>query len=189
MNLHDLSINRSWTLFLDRDGVINRRIVGGYVTDWEEFAFLDGVLEAMRKFSSVFGKIIIVSNQQGIGKGLMTAEQLGSLHQKMLAEIEKTGGRVDMVFHSPYLEAEGHPDRKPGIGMAMRARQLFPEIEFSTSIMAGDSPSDIHFGKNAGMKTVFLGADVENVQVQPEADFYFKDLLSFANALTHQQNH
>lgn len=66
-------------------------------------------------------------------------------------------GEFDRAYHSPFL-ASNHPSRKPGIGMALQAQKDFPEINFAKSIMVGDSGSDIEFGKNAGMKTIFIGA-------------------------------
>jgi D-glycero-D-manno-heptose 1,7-bisphosphate phosphatase len=84
MNLNDLNIDNSWTLFLDRDGVINNRIIDDYIKDWEDFEFIDRVLEAMQKLSLIFGKILIVTNQQGIGKGLMIENDLNKVHAKMM---------------------------------------------------------------------------------------------------------
>ena len=181
MNLRDLSFDNSWTLFLDRDGVINQRIIGGYVKDWNEFIFLDGVLRGLHSLSSVFGRIIVVSNQQGIAKGLVGYEQVGQIHEFMVENIEKTGGRIDKVYVSPYLEHQNHPDRKPGIGMALKAKKDFPEIRFEKSLMAGDSQVDIEFGKNAGMYTVLIGSD--QPWIEPAADFYFDDLDSLAEAI------
>lgn len=158
MNLKDLNIDSSWSLFLDRDGVINKRIVNDYVKNWNEFEFLDGVVDAVKKFSSVFGKIVVVTNQQGIGKRVMRPEDLELIHKNMVYELTYFGGRIDRAYHSPFLASENHPSRKPGIGMALQAQKDFPEINFSKSIMVGDSGSDIEFGKNAGMKTIFIGA-------------------------------
>lgn len=157
MNLRDLNIDSSWTLFLDRDGVINKRIVDDYVKKWDEFEFLDGVIDAIKKFSSVFGKIVVVTNQQGIGKGLMRPEDLELIHRNMMYELTYFGGRIDRAYHSPFLASENHPTRKPGIGMALQAQKDFPEINFAKSIMVGASGSDIEFGKNAGMKTIYIG--------------------------------
>lgn len=157
MNLKDLNIDSSWSLFLDRDGVINKRIVDDYVKKWDEFEFLDGVIDAIKKFSSVFGKIVVVTNQQGIGKGLMRPEDLELIHRNMVYELTYFGGRIDKAYHSPFLASENHPTRKPAIGMALQAQKDFPEINFEKSIMVGDSGSDIEFGKNAGMKTIYIG--------------------------------
>jgi histidinol-phosphate phosphatase family protein len=184
MNLPGLSFDRSWTLFLDRDGVINRRIPGGYVTRFDEFIFLDEVKEALKIFSEIFGRIIVVSNQQGIGKGLMTAGDADMIHRKMLEEVSMAGGRIDRVFYCPFLEEDSHPDRKPSIGMALKAREEFPAISFSRSLMVGDSPTDIEFGKNAGMHTVMIGENEQaflNQNALP--DYLFPDLISLARTL------
>lgn len=177
-------IDGSWTLFLDRDGVINRRIVDGYVKDWSSFEFLPGVTEALRKFSEVFGHIIVVSNQQGVGKGLMTEAEVNAIHKKMTESVRKEGGRIDAVFFSPHLESAHSIFRKPGIGMALRARKQFPGLKFKHSIMAGDSFSDMLFGKRAGMTTVFLSENKRLACRHPKViDYRFLNLLSFAEKL------
>ena len=75
-----LSFNRSWTLFLDRDGVINRRLPGAYVQSWEAFHWLPGALEAIAGLTQNVGRAFVVTNQQGIGKGLMTVASLELIH-------------------------------------------------------------------------------------------------------------
>lgn len=92
-------IDKLWTLFLDRDGVINQRIVGGYVAEVSEFNFSPGVLESMSSFATIFGRVVVVTNQQGIGKGLMTHHQLSEVHKFMITEIEASGGRIDAVYY------------------------------------------------------------------------------------------
>ena len=184
MILRNLTIDPAWTLFLDRDGVINRRIVGDYVKTWEQFEFLPGVTDAIRKFSSVFGRIVVVSNQQGIGKGLMTDAEVQSIHRRMTEEIARCGGKIDGVLVSPHLHAERSVMRKPNVGMALKARKQFPGILFNRSVMAGDSLSDMIFGKRAGMTTVFIAGDPSVAQKHPrQIDFLFPDLISLANAL------
>lgn len=81
-------------MFLDRDGVINKRIVDDYVKNWNEFEFLDGVIDAVKKFSTVFGKIVVVTNQQGIGKRVMRPEDLELIHKNMVYELTYFGGRI-----------------------------------------------------------------------------------------------
>lgn len=189
MSLQNFNIDRDWTLFLDRDGVINRRIVGDYVKHWEQFEFLPGVVEAICKFSSIFGKIIVVSNQQGVGKGLMTENEVNEIHRKMIEEIVENGGRIDAVFFSPYLESAGSIIRKPGIGMALRARKQFPQINFRKSLIAGDSLSDMLFGKRVGMKTVFLSDDPAPAKKNHRLiDFCYSDLKALAESFHHFHN-
>jgi histidinol-phosphate phosphatase family protein len=181
MNLSDLMIDFGWTLFLDRDGVINTRIIGGYVQKWEQFEFLPGVVEALKILSGKFHRIIIVSNQQGIGKGIMTEKELETLHQRMIAEVEQFGGRIDRIYHSPHLEKEKSLWRKPNVGMALMARKEFQEINFKRSMMVGDSISDMVFGKKLKMVTVFLSDDCKQARKNYNLiDFNFRDLFSFA---------
>ncbi len=179
MNLKDLSFTDRWSLFLDRDGVVNRRIPGGYVTCWEDFEFIPGALEALAVLSGIFIRIIIVSNQQGVGKGLMTMEELNEIDRRMKAMVKENGGRIDATYYAPYLANTRHTDRKPGTGMGLRAKADFPGISFSRSVMAGDSGSDIEFGKNLGMVTVWIGTG----EKMADSDFHFNSLLDFANVL------
>ncbi len=151
------------TLFLDRDGVINVRPPGDYVRRWEDFHFLPGVLEAMPRLAARFSRIIVVTNQQGIGKGVMTEADLADIHQRMIAAIEEAGGRIDAVFHSPDLRSKPDHSRKPRPTLALRARAQFPEIEFSQSIMVGDTLSDMQFGYRLGMKTVLISTSPADI--------------------------
>ena len=183
------SVDKTWTLFLDRDGVINRRIVGDYVKVWEELGFLPGVLEALKQFNGIFGNIVVVSNQQGVGKGLMTTHDVCLIHEKMVSEVMKIGGRIDEVLFSPHLASSRSIMRKPGIGMALKARKNFPDIHFKRSLMVGDSLSDMIFGKRAGMKTVFIAADHTEAKKHPQLiDYVSPDLLSFAHVISPVQH-
>lgn len=149
-------------LFIDRDGVINRRIMNGYVTRWEDFSFLPGVLEALSLATEIFDNIFVVTNQQGIGKGLMTIDDLTIIHSNMCQAIEAGGGRIDEVFFCPSLASDNDPNRKPSIGMALQAKEAFPHINFQQSWMIGDTFSDLQFAHNAGMKAIWIdqGKDV-----------------------------
>lgn len=143
------------TLFLDRDGVINVHRINDYVKSWDEFEFLPGVLEAFPLFSKYFKHIIVVTNQRGIGKGLMTEEILLDIHHRMQVEIENRGGRIDKIYYCTDLSNESK-NRKPNSGMALQAKKDFPDIEFEKSIMVGDSQLDMEFGNRLGMKTIFI---------------------------------
>jgi len=132
------AVGPDWALFLDRDGVINKKI-DGYVTKPSDFEFLPGVLAALATLSDLFSHIVIVTNQQGIGKGLMTHDDLHSVHSHMLRHIALMGGRIDNIYYSPYLEHENHYTRKPNPGMAMQAAQDYPMISFESAVMVGDS--------------------------------------------------
>ena len=143
------------TLFLDRDGVINRWLPGDYVRSWDQFAFLPGILESLRKWASHFKRIIIVSNQRGVGKGKMTQEELEAVHARMRAEIAAAGGRIDAIYTCSELDKD-HPLRKPQTGMFDQARRDFPDIIPARSLMLGDSEYDRAFAANCGMPFVWM---------------------------------
>jgi len=159
------------TLFLDRDGVVNKKIENDYVRNWEQFEFLPNVIEALKILNSLFDRIIIVTNQRGIGRGLMSEKDLEDIHKNMLSVLNKEGIKIDKVYYCPHdYKKETCNCRKPKIGMALLAKKDFPDIDFRDSIMVGDSLSDIEFGKKAGMKSFLIG--------NKKADF--KDLYHFA---------
>ena len=116
MNLLDLNVKGYNTLLLDRDGVINRLRPNDYVKCWAEFEFLPDVLEALAEWSKHFKYIFIVTNQRGIGKGVMTEQDLLEVHQRMCKEIFSHGGRIDKIYYCIALTEEDNR-RKPGNGM------------------------------------------------------------------------
>ena len=150
-----MSYSKTWTLFLDRDGVINKELRDDYVTRWEDFVFEEGALSSIAKLSAIFGRIIIVTNQRGIGIHKMSEEDLHSIHKQMQKEIEVAGGRIDAIYFAPAAD-RSDIRRKPNPTMALEAKQDFPEIDLSKSVIIGNSISDMEFGRNAGMKTVFI---------------------------------
>ena len=128
--------------------------------DWDllqkysDFEFIPGVLSAIQKLSSIFKRIIIVTNQQGIGKKLMTEQDLEYLHNKMLVEIEQAGGKIDRIYYCPHLASENCICRKPSPGMIQQAIIDFPDLENENSYLVGDSDSDITAGNEMGLITV-----------------------------------
>jgi histidinol-phosphate phosphatase family protein len=150
------NIDKSWTLFLDRDGVINEKRENDYVKNWHEFSFIGGSLQAISSLSKVFGRIIIVTNQRGVGKGKMSENELLHIHQKMVEEIQINSGRIDKIYYCTDVE-DISECRKPNTEMGFQALRDFPEINFEKSIIVGDSVSDIEFGQRLGMIKVFIG--------------------------------
>jgi histidinol-phosphate phosphatase family protein len=148
-------IDKTWTLFLDRDGVINVESVGSYITSWDEFKFHEGVVDALRSLSHLFGNIVVVSNQRGVGRGIMSIEALRQINANMRAAIEENGGRLNKIYAATSPSDDDH-NRKPNTGMGLQAQQDFPEIDFRKSVMIGNSISDMEFGKRLSMYTIFL---------------------------------
>ena len=153
MNLLDIDVSGYDTLLLDRDGVINKLRPGDYVKCWEEFEFLPGVFEALVKWNMQFRYIIIVTNQRGIGKGVMTDEDLSNIHDRMVEEIERQGGRVDKIYYCTAL-TEADINRKPGIGMFLQILKDYPNIKKENCLMIGDSDTDMMFARNCGIEGV-----------------------------------
>lgn len=178
--LQEHKIRKGATLFLDRDGVINKRMVNDYVKKISEFEFLPGVLEAMAVFSEYFSRIFIVTNQQGIAKGCFTDQDLQQVHHYMLCAIQKAGGHIDNIYYCPDFANSNSPNRKPAIGMALQAQKDFPEVDFKNSYMVGDAISDLEFGQNAGMKTIFLTNGEANAEAKKYTRFIYTDLSDFS---------
>ncbi len=176
-------VDKSWTLFLDRDGVINVDKDGSYIFHPDEFIFTEGAPGFFKKLANLFSRIVIVTNQRGVGRGLMTDATLHDIHKHMTTEIEAVGGRIDAIYYCSSIHND-HPERKPNPGMAVRARLNFPEIDFGKSIMVGNNLSDMHFGRNAGMYTVFIRSTRPQQEFpHPEIDLAFNTLEDFVKAL------
>ena len=176
-------IDKTWTLFLDRDGVFNEEKKADYIRNWDEFKFYEGVLDAVAILNEKFGVTVMVTNQKGVGKKLMTTDDLNLIHLNMLSEIESRGGRIDKIYYCPELDDTAH-NRKPNPGMAFLAKADFPTIDFTKSIMVGNKLSDMNFGRNAGIYTAFVATtNPETPFPHPSIDFRFDNLLAFAKAL------
>lgn len=177
------NIDNTWTLFLDRDGVINHEKHLDYIHTWDEFVFYEGVKEAMKIFAERFKHIFVVTNQKGVGKGMTLLKDLNTIHKNMLAEIKMNGGRIDKVYFCTDLE-ETSPCRKPNPGMAYQAKEDFPAIDFNKSIMVGNTLSDMEFGRNIGAVTIFLPTTRPEVEhTDDRIDAVYASLLHFAKAL------
>jgi len=177
----------TWTLFLDRDGVINVNKDDSYVFNREEFIFKEGTLEAIARLSGLFGRIIVITNQRGVGKGLMSEADLQAIHAYMKSNIEKAGGRIDDIFYCTSTD-NAHPDRKPSPGMAFRAQEKYPEIDFSKSVMVGDKSADMQWGRNIGALTVLIRSARYKDTIDPSSvDIACDSLFEFAHLLQHNE--
>jgi D-glycero-D-manno-heptose 1,7-bisphosphate phosphatase len=175
---------KNWTLFLDRDGVINIESVGSYITTWEEFQFHEGVLEALSNLNHIFSTIVVVSNQRGVGRGIMNIDALTNISRNMKVAVAAAGGRIDKVYTCTAVADEDH-NRKPNAGMALQAKEDFPEIDFKQSVMVGNSVSDMEFGKRLGMHSVFLTTKHKPFELPNDLiDEQYTSLQSWARTLT-----
>lgn len=177
-------IDKSWTLFLDRDGVINDEKQMDYINTWDEFKFFPGVKEAIKKFTEKFGNIFIITNQRGVAKGLTKLEDLEIIHKNLLEEVAIAGGKVTKIYFCCDMD-NSNQNRKPNPGMGLQAKKEFPEVDFSKSVMIGNTISDMEFGRNLGIAiNIFIPSTHPYIGVQnPMVDLVFPDLLSVSKAL------
>lgn len=177
------SIDKDWTLFLDRDGVINEDKLGSYIFSPDEFIFTKGAPGLFKELSKVFKYIIVTTNQRGVGRGLMTEADLEAIHEKMTSGIIQAGGRLDAIYYCTSIHND-HPLRKPNPGMIHRARTEFPDIDLSRSVIVGNNISDMEFGRNAGIYTVFLRTTrPEQEYPHADIDLVFDSLDEFTRQL------
>lgn len=167
-------------LFLDRDGVINIERPDDYVKDITEFVFIEGSLTAIAKLAPKFDHIFVITNQRGVGRGIMSAGNLQQVHDYMLSEIEKAGGKVSDIYICTDTDSTSI-NRKPNIGMAFQVQRDFSDINFRQSIMVGNSKSDIEFGDKLGMYTVLVGNKYpKEDKIYKLVDAYYENLYKFA---------
>ncbi|MEI8111027.1 MAG: HAD-IIIA family hydrolase [Chitinophagia bacterium] len=183
MNLFTLPKDlHTFTLFLDRDGVINHDKDNDYIRNVGEFRFYDDTLAALKHLAVIFPRIVIVTNQKGVGRGLMTANDLEEIHQLLLREVQLAGGRIDKIYFCSDID-NNSPNRKPNPGMAFQAKLDFPAIDFTKSIIVGNRLSDMEFGRNAGMYTSFVATTHPEIPFpHPDIDFRFNSLYEFSQA-------
>lgn len=176
------NIDKTWTLFLDRDGVINELLEGQYVRSLNEWTYTENAVKAMVKLSNYFKHTFVVTNQQGIGKGIMTEEELAIVHAQLSKDVEEGGGKIDNIYHAPQLATQYHSFRKPRTGMAKQAQKDFPAVDFRKSIMVGDFVTDMQFAKKLGMLKVFIqkqGKAPKDIKV----DYCFESLWKLTQTL------
>lgn len=176
-------ITPDWTLFLDRDGVLNREKEDDYIRHVSELELLPGVPEALAILSPRFRHVIVVTNQKGIGKGYMSEDDLAEIHAALLRRIADAGGRIDHIYHCPDTDAAS-PCRKPNPGMGWQAKRDFPSIDLQRSVMVGNTLSDMQFGRALGCQTVFIESGKPKPEgPHPYIDLHCQSLQAFAKTL------
>jgi len=162
-------------VFIDRDGVINRKAEeGAYVTRWEDFHMLPGVAEAISLLDRAGWSVIVISNQRCVAKGLLTITELEAIHQKMLEELSRSGANLGGIYYCPHDKEPPCSCRKPSPGMLLTAAQEH-QIDLTLSWIIGDSDSDIAAGRRAGCGTVRIIAELP--AESESADCFARSLL------------
>jgi D-glycero-D-manno-heptose 1,7-bisphosphate phosphatase len=167
--------------FLDRDGVINRKPPEGqYVTRWEEMHFLPDVVRAIALLNRTGFRIIVVSNQRCVAKGLIPAPALEAMHQRMCEELAAKGAMIDGVYYCPHEKYPPCSCRKPAPGMLLAAGRAH-NIDLTASWMIGDSDIDVEAGRNAGCRTARVLRNDE--MATPNSDVVGSSLLQAVHQL------
>ncbi len=167
-------------LFLDRDGVIN--VEKNYVYRIEDFEFMEGILELCALAQKLDFKLIVITNQAGIGRGYYTVADYERLTEWMLQQFSSHGVCIDRVYYCPYHPTEGIGkyrqdsfDRKPNPGMILKAKEDF-SLDLSRSVLVGDKDSDLEAGRTAGIR---YNLKLRHNDVSPAKDkLEFSDLHS-----------
>jgi len=159
-------------VFLDRDGVINRDRAD-YVKNTSEFEFLPGAKEALRRLTESGYTVVVISNQQGVGKGLISPETLAEIDRKLRDEVAEAGGRIDAAYYCPHLAEENCGCRKPATGLIERASRDLG-ISPDSAVMVGDSARDVEAGRRARCYVIAVlsgslsASDIEKLAVKPD---------------------
>lgn len=162
-------------VFLDRDGIINKKPPEGeYLTSPRKLRLLKNVAQAIKKLNELKFLVIIVTNQRGIARGMMTENDLKEIHSKMLKRLTLQGARIDAIYYCPH-EINTCSCRKPDIGLFLQAKSDFPDIDFSQSFVIGDTDKDIIAGQRLGCKTILIKSN-QNDTPTPPADFFARNL-------------
>jgi len=171
--------------FLDRDGVINRKAPEDqYVTRWEQMEFLPGAREAIRWLNNAGFLVIVVSNQRCVAKGLITTDELDSLHGRMRREFQAAGARIDAIYYCPHDDQPPCGCRKPQPGMLLDAARTH-DVNLAASWMIGDSEHDVEAGRNAGCNTARLIVDEQSID--GDADVVASSLLAAVHKILQLQ--
>jgi D-glycero-D-manno-heptose 1,7-bisphosphate phosphatase len=157
------------TIFLDRDGVINKDT--GYIHKIQDFEFIDGVFEACQYFQSIDYKIIIITNQSGIGRGYYSENDFEKINNWMLNEFEQKGISILDVFHCPHLPSSKCNCRKPKPGMILKAQSKY-NIDMNNSWLIGDKEDDIIAANNAGIyKTILVKSENKTNEIKSNTKY------------------
>lgn len=152
-------------IFLDRDGIINRRVAGGYVSSWRQFEFISGIKTVLLTLSRIGHPLIVVSNQAGVGKGLTSRFNLEEITRRFVSALQGNRVQIDAVYYCTHTPRQRCSCRKPRPGLLERAaRDLF--VSLDQSVMVGDSLTDVEAARAAGCSAVWV-ASTQTVAIPP----------------------
>ncbi len=177
---------RQWCLFIDRDGVINRQVVGDYVRSWADFEWLPGAATAVGELLQWAPYVVIATNQQGISKGLMSVDDVADIHRHIQMATSRNSLEINAFQVCPHLESDHCPCRKPQPGLLLEWLDHHPDVDPALSVMVGDGASDIALARNVATLTggcigVHIGPPADSVV--GAAAISFNSLREFTSAV------
>ena len=159
-------MSRDRVVFVDRDGVVNHDVIGGYITRWEDFKFHDAVLAGLKRLTQAGYKIVLISNQAGVGDGVYSEKTLKQIHEKMLQVFKKEGIQLNGSYFCLHGKNAGCECRKPKTGLFVEAARNGILFDKSATFFIGDKVTDIEAGKSFGLRTILVrtgyGSDAES---------------------------
>jgi len=168
-------------VFLDRDGVLNEYLPGAYVRNVDELRLIPGVSAAIKRINDAGIPVVVISNQQGVGKGVMSREDLDVVEKEICRRLnDESGATLDRCYYCTDLSSANSPRRKPAPGMLLEAAKELG-IDLADAVMVGDSATDIQAAKAAGVGSALLlltgSLSVYTAgDISPEPDVVFIDL-------------
>ena len=173
-------------IFLDRDGTINKDIE--YLHESEKFQLIPNVLHGLKKMQNMGYRLIIITNQAGIGLGYFTKEDFYSVNRKMFRMFSEESINIDKIYFCPHNITDNCDCRKPKTGLIEQAKKDL-NLDWDHSYMIGDKTADIQTGLNAGLKTILVktGTAGKDREYQIKSDYVAKNLLDAANWILEQE--
>jgi len=172
-------------IFLDRDGVISIFTPHDFIKKWEEFEFIPEAIEGLKILTDSGYKIVIISNQSGVGKGIFLQKDLDKITENMKKILNEKGTGIYKVYYCTHREDENCNCRKPQTGLFLKAKEEIGDIDFSKTFFIGDSKRDVIAGKRVGTKTILVLSgqtknkkEVDKWEIKP--DYIFKNLKEAA---------
>jgi D-glycero-D-manno-heptose 1,7-bisphosphate phosphatase len=168
-------------VILDRDGTIV--IDRGYLSDPARLEFEPGAAEGMKWLYSRGYRLVVITNQSGVGRGFFTIERLEAMNERLHVMVEEAGAKLEGIYFCPHAPNDGCACRKPALGLMTRAAS---ELGFdpASAIMIGDKESDIEFGRRAGATTILIAADASAADVRTQPDIIAPNLMEAAKAVS-----
>jgi D-glycero-D-manno-heptose 1,7-bisphosphate phosphatase len=168
-------------VILDRDGTIV--IDRGYLSDPARLEFEPGAAEGMKWLYSRGYRLVVITNQSGVGRGFFTIERLEAMNTRLNVMVEEAGAKLEGIYFCPHGPNDGCACRKPALGLMTRAAS---ELGFdpASAIMIGDRESDMEFGRRAKATTILIAAGASAAHVRTQPDIIAPNLIEAARAIT-----